>query len=68
MENKKQRGFGKDFVLMLVAFMLVLSVSYLALAIEPTGASVDQVRTERAPNDTAETDQAMAGNVTELTI
>jgi len=37
-------------------------------AVDPTGANVSDIRTETAPNDTAGSDDALAGNISELTI
>ncbi|RMD67436.1 hypothetical protein D6817_01665 [Candidatus Pacearchaeota archaeon] len=47
---------------------LLLAQLYFALAIEPSGASVSVVRSERAPADSAGSVPAQAGNVTELNI
>ncbi|MFH1801997.1 MAG: hypothetical protein ABH864_00935 [archaeon] len=61
----------KDFVgMILVGLILVASVWFFqpVLALDPTGASVTDVRTETAPADTAGNDSALAGNISELTI
>lgn len=61
----------RNFVgVILVGLILVLSVWLFkpVLALDPTGADVNDVRTETAPNDTADTDEALAGNISELTI
>ncbi len=61
----------RDFVgVLLVGLMLVTAVWLFkpVLAIDPTGASVSELGDERAPNDTAESNEAFAGNITELAI
>ena len=63
MVNKK---FG------LFVFVLVLSIfalaSYVSASGDPTGASTTFIKTGTAPNDTAGSQQAIAGNVTEVNL
>ncbi len=53
-----------------MAFSLLLLVAALsfASAIEPTGSSVTEVRSETAPADAAGSNTAIAGNITEVTL
>ena len=57
----------KEMVIITFILMLILNF-YMALAIQPTGGSVTEQRTETAPSDPAGSSNAQAGNVTELNI
>jgi len=48
-------------------FLLILEISSI-ISFEPNGANITVERTERAPNDSAGSHNAQAGNVTELNI
>lgn len=60
---------GSDLSILLVV-AAIAGVLFLCgvSAIEPNGANVTLVRTERAPNDSAGSNNAMAGNITELNV
>ena len=51
-----------------IGVLMILLATPIALAIEPTGGSVTEVRSETAPADTPGTHDAISGNVSELTI
>lgn len=48
--------------------IIILGLASFVSAIQPFGASVTEIRSERAPADAPTSDGAFAGNVTELTI
>ena len=58
----------KEVFLSLVILGIILTGFSLVAAIEPNGASVNEVRSETAGTGTPESHNATAGNVTELTI
>lgn len=62
-----KRNFNK---VLMAGLLVVMSIFLfkLVLAADPTGATINEIRTERAPNDTAMSDDALAGNITELNV
>lgn len=56
-----------SFLLVSVLALFVLSLAYV-VAVEPFGAGVSELSNERAPNDTAGSHEALAGNVTLLEV
>ena len=67
----KTNIFNRIVLSLLVVGSIVSTIIFLGSqvnAVEPFGASFTVERTERAPNDTAQDDEALAGNVTEITI
>jgi len=61
--------FRKNLTVFIFVSVLVMSFSFVIVsAIQPNGASVTPGNTGTAPNDTAGSNNAYAGNVTELTI
>jgi hypothetical protein len=57
----------KKEVIIILAFLVLFNVSFI-LAVEPFGANVTELNSERAPADSPSGVQAIAGNVTELNI
>lgn len=61
----------KEIAAMFLVGLLLVTAVWLfkpAYALDPTGASVNDIRTETAPNDSAGSDNAEAGNISELTV
>ena len=56
----------KTLTLLTLALTMFLSVN--VMAVQPFGANYTQVKSERAPMDPAQDHEALAGNVTELTV
>jgi len=54
--------------LILISVLFVIIASFGVMAVEPFGATVTEVKSERAPQDNATANNATAGNVTELTV
>ncbi len=54
--------------LTLMSLLLMVVMTTSVLAVQPFGANYTQVKTERAPMDPAASHEAIAGNVTELTV
>ena len=52
----------------LIIFSLIIFQVSLTLAVQPFGANYTEINSTRAPMDTAESIQALAGNVTEINI
>jgi hypothetical protein len=57
----------KQIFLVILVVVIILNIS-LVIAVEPFGASVSPLTSERAPEDSAQGINAIAGNVTELNI
>ncbi|GBE20015.1 hypothetical protein BMS3Abin17_00747 [archaeon BMS3Abin17] len=65
MTQKKLKELGIFFSILVFA---ILVVSPVVMAIQPTGGTVTEERSERAPADTAGTDNAIAGNISEVSV
>jgi len=65
MEKNQQKALM--LLVAILCFIIVFEASSI-IAIEPSGSSVTEERTETAPADTAGSHEAQAGNVTELNI
>ena len=61
-------GFKFKWIFSVVVVIVLLLNFSLVLSVEPFGAQVTERRSERAPNDTAQSIFAQAGNVTEMDI
>lgn len=59
---------GSNLVALILVLLSFFLFSHIVSAVEPNGAAVSEVRTERAGSDTAGNDSAMAGNITELIV
>jgi len=61
-------NFKKNMTIFVLAIALIFSVSLSFVSSVPNGASVTELNSTTAPSDTAGQDEAIAGNVSELTI
>jgi len=68
MESKRIKDVFLTVAVFVAVLTAVLTATVIISAISPTGGSITPGTPERAPNDTAGSDNAFAGNVTELTI
>ncbi len=58
----------KRIFIVLLVVVLLFNISLVVIAVEPFGASVNPLTSERAPQDSPQGINAVAGNVTELNI